>query len=175
MSKLSRVEILGGGPAGLYTAILLKRHFPDIRVRVTEQNSRDATFGFGVVFSDQAIKAIKSDDAEIFDLVAPHMEHWENMELSLPKGSEVIDGVGFSAIGRLELNNILATRAEELGVDIRFNTQINDLGELDADLIVGADGLILWCGNRTKRRLNQRSAILTTTLPGSAQPFPLIR
>lgn len=141
MSKLSSVEILGGGPAGLYTAILLKRNFPDIRVRVTEQNPRDAAFGFGVVFSDQAIKAIKSDDTEIFNLIAPQMEHWENMTLCLPKGNEVIDGIGFSSIGRLELNNILAKRAEDLGVQIRFNTKINNLSELDADLIIGADGL----------------------------------
>ena len=99
MSKLSKVEILGGGPAGLYTAILLKRHFPDVSVRLTEQNPSNATFGFGVVFSNQAIDSLKSDDPETFNLITPHMEHWENMTLCLPQGSEVVDGVGFRQLG----------------------------------------------------------------------------
>ncbi|MAS15207.1 MAG: long-chain fatty acid--CoA ligase [Nitratireductor sp.] len=141
MAKLTSVEILGAGPAGLYTAILLRRHLPDVRVRVTEQNPRNATFGFGVVFSDQALGALESDDAEIHDLIAPRMEHWRNMTLSLPNGQEAIDGVGFSAIGRLELNEILAERAEQLGAAIRYDTTVTSLDELDADLIVGADGL----------------------------------
>ncbi|MAS03906.1 MAG: long-chain fatty acid--CoA ligase [Ahrensia sp.] len=141
MNRLKTVDILGAGPAGLYTAILLRRHLPDIRVRVTEQNARDATFGFGVVFSDQALEALKSDDPETHDLIVDHMERWQNMTLSLPTGQEVIDGVGFSAIGRLELNQLLARRAEELGAEVRYETEIASLDELDADLVVGADGL----------------------------------
>ena len=141
MTRLNTVDILGAGPAGLYTAILLRRHLPDVQVRVTEQNARGATFGFGVVFSDQALGALKSDDPETHDLIVDHMERWRNMTLSLPTGQEEIDGVGFSAIGRLELNEILAKRAEELGAEIRYETAVSSLDELDADLIVGADGL----------------------------------
>ena len=141
MSKLSTVEILGGGPSGLYTAILLRRLMPEVRVRVTEQNPQGATFGFGVVFSDQALDFLNADDPETHDLVTPDMERWRNMTLNLPDGQVTIDGVGFSAIGRLELNEILRKRAEALGVEIRFDTQVTSLDELEADLIVGADGL----------------------------------
>ena len=141
MASVSTVEILGGGPAGLYTAILLRRLMPQVRLRVTEQNPQGATFGFGVVFSDQALEFLKVDDPETHDLVTPHMERWRNMTLNLPDGQVTLDGVGFTAIGRLELIEILRKRAEALGVDIRFNSPVTSLDELDADLIVGADGL----------------------------------
>ncbi len=84
MKKLASVEILGGGPAGLYTAILLRRMMPHVRLRVTEQNAKGATFGFGVVFSDQALDFLKADDPETHDLVTPAMERWRNMTLNLP-------------------------------------------------------------------------------------------
>lgn len=141
MTRISTVEILGGGPSGLYTAILLRRLMPQVRLRVTEQNPQGATFGFGVVFSDQALEFLKADDPETHDLVTPHMERWRNMTLNLPQGQVMLDGIGFTAIGRLELIEILRKRAEALGVDIRFNHPIASLDELDADLIVGADGL----------------------------------
>lgn len=118
MSGLTSVDIIGAGPAGLYTAILLRQHLRDVRVCITEQNARDATFGFGIVFSDQVLDALKADDPETHDFIVPHMEPWRNMTLSLPKGREEIDGVGLSATGRLELNEILAKRAEELGATI---------------------------------------------------------
>ncbi|MEO4042258.1 benzoate-CoA ligase family protein [Hoeflea sp. CAU 1731] len=141
MGRLSTVEVLGGGPAGLYTAILLRRLMPDVNVRVTEQNPEGATFGFGVVFSDQALDFLKADDADIHDLVTPHMERWRNMTLNLPGDRVVLDGVGFSAIGRLELIEILRKHASSLGIPMRFSHQVASLDELDADLIVGADGL----------------------------------
>ncbi len=141
MTKLSHIEILGGGPSGLYTAILVRRLLPHVRVRITEQNPQGATFGFGVVFSDQALDFLNADDPETHDLVTPHMERWRNMTLNLPAGQVTLDGVGFSAIGRLELIEILRKRAEALGVEIRFSHQIASLDELQADLIVGADGL----------------------------------
>lgn len=141
MSNLSNIEILGGGPAGLYTAILIRRLLPHVNVRVTEQNPEGATFGFGVVFSDQALDFLKKDDPEIHDLILPHMERWKNMMLNLPDGQVTLDGVGFNAIGRLELIEILKERALALGVPIRFDTQIQSVEELDADLVIGADGL----------------------------------
>jgi benzoate-CoA ligase family protein len=141
MASVSSVEILGAGPSGLYTAILLRRLMPQVRVRITEQNPQGATFGFGVVFSDQALEFLNADDPDTYNLVTPHMERWRNMTLNLPQGQVTLDGVGFTAIGRLELIEILRKRAEALGVEIRFNHPIASLDQLDADLIVGADGL----------------------------------
>ncbi len=141
MSGLSKVEVLGAGPAGLYTAILLRRLMPHVHVRVSEQNPEGATFGFGVVFSDQALDFLKADDPDIHELVTPHMERWQNMTLNLPSERITLDGVGFSAIGRLELIEILRRQAASLGVELRFAHAVSSLDAFDADLIVGADGL----------------------------------
>ncbi|WP_461473156.1 benzoate-CoA ligase family protein [Pararhodobacter sp.] len=141
MAAINSVDILGAGPAGLYTAILLRRAFPALRLRVHEQNQRGATFGFGVVFSDQALDFLRADDPETHDLIVPHMERWRNMTLNHPEGQVVLDGVGFTAIGRLELLEILYARAEALGIEISFGRRIQDIDALDGDLVVGADGL----------------------------------
>ena len=141
MNNLSSVDILGGGPAGLYTAILIRRKLPHVRLRVFEQNPKGATFGFGVVFSDEALDFLRADDPETHDLIRPHMEYWRNMTLNHPDGQVTLDGIGFTAIGRLELIEILRKRAEALGVVVQFDTRIDDLESLDADLVIGADGL----------------------------------
>jgi len=143
MVKLGNIEIIGAGAAGLFTAILLKSAMPDTRVRVTEQNLVDATFGFGVVFSDAALDFLQADDPETHALITPLMERWSNMTLSLQGERVVLDGIGFSAIGRLQLLQLLQQRAREVGVEMRFNHALDRLDEIeaDADLIVGADGL----------------------------------
>ena len=139
--RLGSVDIVGGGPAGLYAAILVRRWLPGIRLRVFEQNPIGATFGFGVVFSDRALDFLKDDDEAIHDLITPRMERWRNMVLNHPDGSVTLDGIGFSAIGRLELIEILRTEAEKLDVDMHFSHPLRSPGQLDADLIVGADGI----------------------------------
>ena len=141
MATISTIDILGGGPAGLYTAILLRRALPDVAVRVTEANPRDVTWGFGVVFSDQALNFLNADDTETHDLIAPEMERWRNMTLNHPQGTVVLDGIGFSAIGRLHLLQVLQARAEALGVELRFDHPLTDLNDLTGDLVIGADGL----------------------------------
>ncbi|WP_298496181.1 benzoate-CoA ligase family protein [uncultured Maritimibacter sp.] len=141
MSQLKRMAIVGGGPAGLYAAILMRRKLPQVEVTVFEQNPQGATFGFGVVFSDQALGFLKAADPEIHDLILPHMERWKNMTLNLPEGSVTLDGVGFTALGRLELIEILREQAQGLGIDIRFDARIDDVTALEADIVVGADGL----------------------------------
>jgi 2-polyprenyl-6-methoxyphenol hydroxylase-like FAD-dependent oxidoreductase len=143
MVKLGNIEIVGAGPAGLYTAILLKLAMPATRVRVTEQNPADATFGFGVVFSDTALDFLQADDPETHALITPLMECWSDMTLSLLGERVTLDGIGFSAIGRLKLLKLLQQRAHEVGVEIRFNHVLDRLAKIEtgADLIVGADGL----------------------------------
>ena len=142
MPTAQKFAIVGAGPAGLYLAYRLKRRMPDADVRVLEQNSADATFGFGVVFSDQALAFLEADDSETAAAIAPHMQTWSDMQLNHRGEVITLDGVGFSAIGRLELLQLLQQRANSVGVSLNFNQTIDSLAELDwADVVVGADGL----------------------------------
>ena len=141
MLNLNHIEIIGAGPAGLYAAILLKSSFPSVQVRVTEQNPADATFGFGVVFSDTALDFLQADDPETHTLITPLMERWRDMTLSLNGERITLDGIGFAAIGRLQLLQFLQQRAHDVGVILRFEHTVQNLDELEADLIIGADGL----------------------------------
>lgn len=137
-----RINILGAGPAGLYAAILLKRMRADLDVRVFEQNPAGATFGFGVVFSDQALEFLRADDPDTADLIAPHMQRWSDIVIN-HKGSRIaIDGIGFAGIGRLELLKLLEARAADLGVVPQYDIRIDKPDDLpEADLMIAADGL----------------------------------
>lgn len=139
--NLKTVYVLGGGPAGLYCATLLRRALPNLRVRVVEQNAADATFGFGVVFSDRALDFLREDDPVTHDLIAAPMEQWRDMTLVHRGESVTIDGVGFSAIGRLHLLQTLQKQAEAAGVELCYDCPVGSLDDIEADLIVGADGL----------------------------------
>ncbi len=137
-----RIAVLGGGPAGLYFSTLWKQRHPDDTVALFEQNPAGATWGFGVVFSDRALDFLRGDDPATYDLITPRMETWRGITLFHPDGTVTIDGIGFSAIGRLELLQLLQERARAVGVEMRFDRPVASLDELgDADLIVGADGL----------------------------------
>jgi 2-polyprenyl-6-methoxyphenol hydroxylase-like FAD-dependent oxidoreductase len=137
-----RIAVLGGGPAGLYFASLWKKRHPEAEVRLYEQNPENATWGFGVVFSERALEFLREDDPEAYELITPKMETWRDITL-VHKGERIrIDGVGFSAIGRLALLQLLHTRARQVGVVPEFNRSIRHLDELgEVDLIIGADGL----------------------------------
>ena len=143
MVRLNRVEIIGAGPAGLCVAILLKNLSPRIDVHVTEQNPAHATFGFGVVFSDQALDFLRAEDPETHALIEPQMERWRDITLSLHGQTITLDGIGFSSIGRLRLLELLQSRAREVGVEMRFDHRLESLSDIKhgADLVVGADGL----------------------------------
>lgn len=139
---MANIAVIGAGPAGLYFSYLLKRRQPGARIRVFEQNPPDATFGFGVVFSDRALEFLRGDDPETYDLVTPRMESWSDISLDIEGTVVRIDGVGFSAIGRLELLRLLRARAESAGIEIEYERTIQSLADLPgADLIVGADGV----------------------------------
>src|SRR5262249_11058343 len=111
-------------------------------IRVIEQNSAEATFGFGVVFSDRALEFLNDDDPETYAAVIPNLESWQDLTL-VHRGEEIlIDGIGFAAIGRLKLLQLLQERARSVGVDLLFRHRGTSSDEFeDADLIVGADGV----------------------------------
>ena len=137
-----RIAVLGGGPGGLYFAYLWKKRHPDARIDLFEQNAEGATFGFGVVFSAQALEFLRADDPDTVDAITPRMESWQNITLNLRGESVAIDGVGFSSIGRLELLNILQQRVRAVGVAPRYGTTIATVDQLKGyDLVVAADGL----------------------------------
>ena len=137
-----KTVIMGAGPAGLYAAILIKRARADAQVTVFEQNPPDATFGFGVVFSDQALAFLREDDPETADLIEPHMKRWSDIAIVHRGERIVIDGVGFAGIGRLELMQLLQGRAADFGIRPQYDTRIESLDSLpEVDLVIGADGL----------------------------------
>lgn len=137
-----RITILGAGPAGLYLAYLIKRRRPDTTVTVIEQNPADATFGFGVVFSDRALEFLREDDEATYSAITPHMESWNDITIAHRGERVTIDGVGFSAIGRLKLLQLLQARARSVGVEPVYRRTVKSLDELgDADLVVGTDGV----------------------------------
>jgi 2-polyprenyl-6-methoxyphenol hydroxylase-like FAD-dependent oxidoreductase len=136
-----RIAVIGGGPGGLYFSYLWKKRHPDAHIDLFEQNPAGATWGFGVVFSEQALEFLRADDPGTVDDIAPRMESWKNITLDLRGERVEIDGVGFSSIGRLDLLKILQARAASVGVALHFDTQAS-LDQLSGyDLIVAADGL----------------------------------
>ena len=137
-----RIAVIGGGPGGLYFAYLWKKRHPDAEIDLFEQNAAGATWGFGVVFSEQALEFLRTDDPDTVDAITPRMESWQNITLNLRGESVDIDGVGFSSIGRLDLLTLLQQRAASVGVAPRYQTQIQSIDQLTGyDLIVAADGL----------------------------------
>ena len=148
--KPLRISIIGAGPAGLYTAILARQHLGNAVIEVIEQNPKGATFGFGVVFSDKALDFLSAGDPQTVADLDPWMERWDNMTLNHPDGRVVLDGIGFSAIERLKLLQLLEARAADLGVNITYDRAIDDPDKLKADVIIGADGL-----NSVVRRANE--------------------
>jgi len=137
-----RVAIVGAGPAGLYLAYLLKRGKLKVEVEVCEQNPADATFGFGLVFSERALEFLNDEDPDTLAAIRPALEHWLDSIL-VHKDEEVrIDGMGYTGIGRLRLLQILQARARSVGVEPQYLYTIDDLETCaNADLIVGADGV----------------------------------
>ena len=139
-----RVLCIGGGPAGLYTALLLKRADPRHVVRVVERNRAYDTFGWGVVFSDATLDNLRAADAETADAIAGAFNHWDDIDVHFKGRTITSRGHGFCGIGRKRLLNILQHRCEALGVDLVFDCDVEDETQLahdfGADLVVAADG-----------------------------------
>src|SRR6185312_12920696 len=133
---------LGAGPAGLYLGYLIKRRAGSrVDVRIIEQNAADSTFGFGVVFSDRALEFLREDDPQTHALIAPALETWSDMALNHRGERITIDGIGFAAIGRLRLLQLMQQRLSSVGVTPEYGHAVRDEAELDGyDLVVAADG-----------------------------------
>ena len=138
-----RVRILGGGPAGLYLSILLKKADPKHDVLVLERNAPDDTFGWGVVFSDETLSNIEDAEPETFARFAQDFARWDALDIHVKGETIRSHGHGFVGIARKRLLMRLQERARELGVELRFKTEVEDVDALrrDCDLLVGADGL----------------------------------
>jgi anthraniloyl-CoA monooxygenase len=137
------ITIVGGGPAGLYFALLMKKSNPDRRVLVLERNGPDDTFGWGVVFSDKTLSYLRESDYDSYLEITNSFETWDNVDVVHRSHKITIRGNKFSGIARIKLLHILQNRCLSLGVDLRFRTEIGDLEVYarESGLLVGADGI----------------------------------
>src|SRR5215475_15790461 len=139
---MKRIICLGGGPAGLYAAILLRKALPGIRVEVYERNRPDDTFGWGVVFSDQTMENFRAADPETHAAILASFHHWDDIAIHFRGQRLISSGHGFAGIERKRLLNLLQQRARELGVQQTFQHEVTSTeGFQDADLIIASDGL----------------------------------
>ena len=117
-----KVDIIGGGPAGLYFSVLVKKSFPEAEVAVTERNRADDTFGFGIVLSDETLNNLRAADAPSYRDIAASFAYWDDIYTHYRGRVLKSSGHGFSGIKRLTLLRILQRRAAALGVNIRYET-----------------------------------------------------
>jgi anthraniloyl-CoA monooxygenase len=138
-----KVHVIGGGPAGLYFSILMKKAWPQTGITVFERNRPDDTFGFGVVFSDETLETFETYDHESYQAIIANFAYWDDIEIHFKGTQHRIGGNGFCGCARTTLLKLLHDRARALGVELRFTTEVTDLEALrsEADLVVGADGV----------------------------------
>jgi len=137
-----KIEVVGGGPGGLFFALLAKRDNPGWDITVHERNRPGDTFGFGVVFSDETLGNFMQQDAPTYRRITENFAHWEDIEVRYRGEAIRCGGHGFSGIARMRLLAILQERCTDLGVTLRFETEVTDFGRFaGADLIIGADGV----------------------------------
>ncbi|MDZ4361453.1 MAG: lycopene cyclase family protein, partial [Variovorax sp.] len=144
-SDLQRILCIGGGPAGLYFALLMKARNPALQITVVERNRPFDTFGWGVVLSDQTLGNLRAADGPTAALIGNEFHHWDDIQVFF-KGRQVRSGGhGFCGIGRKRLLNILQERCLELGVELVFETDATDdqaiAAQYQADLVIASDGL----------------------------------
>src|ERR671912_1982219 len=137
-----RIAVIGGGPAGLYFAILIKKQRPSAEVTVFERNQADDTFGFGVVFSDATLDNFERHDPSSYRRITQEFAYWDDIAIHFKGTAHRIGGNGFCGCARRTLLLILQDRARDLGVKLVFSADIEDERQFaDADLVVAADGI----------------------------------
>lgn len=170
-----RIAVVGGGPAGLYFALLMKRDWPELTVDVFERNQPDDTFGFGVVFSDQTLDTFKAADSESYAAIRDNFAYWDDIEIHFKGDTFRVPGNGFCGCSRRSLLMLVQARARELGVNLHFGEEIADIEMLkrEYDLVVGADGI----NSRVRENWRERFQPQTDLRPnhftwmGSTRPF----
>ena len=135
-----RVHVVGGGPAGLYYAYLMRRSGRAREVVVFEQNPPDVTFGFGVVLSGRALGFVAEGDEALVAALQKLMESWSDQHIVHRNQTVVVDGSAYGAIGRIALLDVLQRACREAGVELRFGTRVSAAEAADCDVLVGADG-----------------------------------
>ncbi|AUX48037.1 salicylyl-CoA 5-hydroxylase [Sorangium cellulosum] len=175
-----RITCVGGGPAGLYFALLAKQRDPRREIVVVERNRPDDTFGFGVVFSDATLDHLADADRPTYDAIRASLAHWNELHTHFGGRVLVSTGHGFSGLSRQRLLAILQGRARELGVVLRFEEEVTDVDALVAasDLVVAADGVNSRIRERYEGRFAPRIDVrpnrfvwLGTTFPFEAFTF----
>ncbi|WP_439369502.1 bifunctional salicylyl-CoA 5-hydroxylase/oxidoreductase [Bradyrhizobium sp. DASA03120] len=137
-----KVAIIGGGPAGLYAAILLKKQRPGADIAVYERNRADDTFGFGVVFSDATLDNFEKHDLPSYRRITQEFAYWDDIAVQFRGTVHRVGGNGFCGCSRQKLLLILQERARELGVALQFEVDVEDESRFaDADLVLLADGI----------------------------------
>ncbi len=135
------ISIIGGGPGGLYFAILTKKTLPDCQIDVFERNKADDSFGFGVVFSDETLSEFLTRDSKSYDLIRKHFAYWDDLDVARDGEIVRITGNGFCGCSRKKLLQLLQQRCLEEGVNLHFEHPIDNVLELKADYIVACDGI----------------------------------
>jgi len=138
-----KINVIGGGPAGLYFAILMKRSDSTHDIAVYERNGPDDTFGWGVVFSGKTLAHLREADNVSHRRITEAFAAWDNVDVVHSDQKISIHGNSFSGISRLQLLKILQDRSSELGVKLHFKSEVNNIDEVaaDCDLLIGADGV----------------------------------
>lgn len=138
-----KINIIGGGPAGMYFAILMKKSDAACEITVYERNGPDDTFGWGVVFSGKTMANLRAADPESHAEITRNFEAWDNVDVVRGEEKISIHGNSFSGIARLQLLKILQRRCEELGIQLLFRKEVTDIDSVrsSCDLLVAADGV----------------------------------
>ncbi len=137
-----RIAVLGAGPAGLYCALLLKKADPAHAITVYERNAPDATYGWGVVFSDRTLAAFQEADHKTYRAISDHFVLWDAIDTYYHGELVRCGGHAFAGLARKQLLAILQARCIELGVSLKFHVEVRELAELgEPDLIIAADGV----------------------------------